>query len=948
MYLNKLVGFLALLLILPILSFGQTVPVAPNMLLDIGGLRGSAISSSLKFDAQGNFYVIGHLSNGPYNVVDFDPSAGITGSTEKNAGQFLAKYNAAGALAWVKRFEQEWTGVDASGLDIDRNGNITIIGKKDSRGRINGVRNVIYIDAYIVHLDNNGNVLWEKFVESGSRAIPADLSDYKLFNDAQIGYKVASDAAGNLIGLFAFGGSPDVSGKVTVKGNTDGLVVKYDPNGNVIWKFNLGAIGKQYDNKAIDVLVDKDNNIIIAGYGSGTVDYNPLGAPVMVSGSHTVFLAKYSAAGILQWVKSNDGSTFNYNVSLALDSQDNIYINGVINSATNFGSTPTLNPIGFQDIFIAKYSSAGNLLYRKDIGGAGTTVLNRGMAVGPDNSLYLTGNFFGKVDFDPSSAVAELTAGVDLSMFLAKYDDNGNYQWAFAIPDLARYNTIDINASGFNLDFSGGPPALREGVQYLNVNSNNEIFVTGQFGTSKPTINFNATGCGLSNMTLQGDKDMFIVSYVPTTEVPVTNNTATAPVVTTFCPGDDPGLITGSIPVGTNYTYQWQQSLDNKTFTDITGAVSKDFDPPAIIATTYYRRGILSSLCAAPNVSNVIKMTFIPPLSDNRIVAPSDSSFCNSGNAGLIRGYVPQAVVNIAYQWQQSTDNVTFTDISGANAKEYDPPSLSVTTYYRRLVTNLPCNIRTPGNTVTITINSLPVATVSAEQSICPGQSATLNATGGTRYSWSPAAGLSATDIAAPIATPATTTTYTVTVFNGDCSRQLTIKVNVATPPVVVAGPDINIFRGDKVQLSGQVTAASGTTYQWSPATYLDDPNSLAPNATPDQNITYKLTATTAGGCFVVNDEVSIRIKEKISIPNTFTPNGDNINDLWLISGLDTYDNSVLTVFNRFGQKVFNSIGYAKPWDGMVNNKRLPLGTYYYIIDLKDGRRPLSGYVTLL
>ncbi|MBC7398363.1 MAG: gliding motility-associated C-terminal domain-containing protein, partial [Mucilaginibacter sp.] len=532
-----------------------------------------------------------------------------------------------------------------------------------------------------------------------------------------------------------------------------------------------------------------------------------------------------------------------------------------------------------------------------------------------------------------------------------KYDDKGNYQWAFSIPDIAHFgNSLDINAYAGNIDIIGGDVLLRQGAQYLNVNSNNEIVVTGQFGFGIPqrTVNFDATGCGLSNMTAQGSGDIFIVRYAPTTEVPITNNTATAPAVTTICPGDAPGPITGSTPIGSNYTYQWQQSLDNKTFTDIPGALSKDFDPPAITATTYYRRGILKAVCAVPNVSNVITVNFIKPVSDNSIVAPSVNSFCNAGNASLIRGYVPQAVGNVDYQWQQSTDNVTFTDISGATAKDYDPPSASVTTYYRRLITNSPCNIRTPGNTVTITINPLPVATVSAEQSICPGQPATLNATGGTRYSWSPATGLSATDIASPIATPATTTTYTVTVFNNDCSNPLTVKVNVAAPPLVDAGPDKNIFRGDRVQLNGRVTAAAGTTYQWSPATYLDDPTSLTPVATPDQNITYKLTATTAGGCFVVNDEVSIKLKEKIRIPNTFTPNGDNVNDLWLIDGLDTYDNSVITVFNRFGQKVFNSIGYAKPWDGMVNNKRLPLGTYYYIIDLKDGQRPLSGYVMLL
>jgi gliding motility-associated-like protein len=795
-----------------------------------------------------------------------------------------------------------------------------------------------YVDAFIMHLDNSGNVLWEKLIESGSRNIPVDPKRLMIYSDIQTGYKVASDNAGNLIAVFKFGGSPDVDGKITAKGNNDGLVVKYAPNGSVIWKFDLGAtVGR--DNTALEALVDKDNNIIIAGYGNGMVDYNPLGTPAIVSEDHSIFLAKYSPAGILQWIKSINGYDVDYKMTLALDGQDNVYVNGLFTAPINFGGTQTLSTIGQQDMFIAKYSSAGNLLYDKNMGGAGAAMLNRGMVTGPDNSLYLTGNFKGKADLDPSSSVAELNSNGAISMFLAKYDDNGNYQWAFGIPGFG--NSTDI----LDVNVNGGTAISDIGAKYVNVNSNNEIVLIGQFQKTK---NFDATGCGLSTMTAQGNDDMFIVRYVPTATILVTNNTATAPAVNTICPGDDPGLITGSTPIGNNYTYQWQQSLDNNNFTDITGALSKDFDPPAITATTYYRRSILTSVCAAPNTSNVVTITFIPHLSDNTIVAPSESSFCNAGNPSLIRGYAPQAIGSISYQWQQSTDNVTFTDISGANAKDYDPPSVSVTTYYRRLVTNLPCNIRTPGNTVTITINPLPIATVSAEQTICLGQSATLNATGGTRYSWSPATGLSATDIASPIATPTTATTYTVTVFNDNCSSPLTVKINVAVPPLVNAGPDKTIFRGDKVQLTGEVTATAGTTYQWSPATYLDDPNSLTPIATPAQNITYKLTATTANGCFVVNDDASIRVIERIKIPNTFTPNGDNVNDLWLIDGLDSYDSSVITVFNRFGQKVFTSIGYAKPWDGMLNNKHLPLGTYYYIIDLKDGKRPLSGYVTLV
>jgi gliding motility-associated-like protein len=84
-----------------------------------------------------------------------------------------------------------------------------------------------------------------------------------------------------------------------------------------------------------------------------------------------------------------------------------------------------------------------------------------------------------------------------------------------------------------------------------------------------------------------------------------------------------------------------------------------------------------------------------------------------------------------------------------------------------------------------------------------------------------------------------------------------------------------------------------------------------------------------------------------IVIPNTFTPNADGINDIWAISGLDSYPQSTTQVFNRYGSLVFQSQGYPKAWDGTKNGALLPFGTYYYKIDLKNGTI-FSGWVLIL
>jgi len=85
----------------------------------------------------------------------------------------------------------------------------------------------------------------------------------------------------------------------------------------------------------------------------------------------------------------------------------------------------------------------------------------------------------------------------------------------------------------------------------------------------------------------------------------------------------------------------------------------------------------------------------------------------------------------------------------------------------------------------------------------------------------------------------------------------------------------------------------------------------------------------------------------KISVPNAFSPNGDGINDTWVITHLSAYPGATVQVFNRYGQLVFQSENNSKTWDGTYNGKPLPMATYYYIIDLKNNQKKLAGSITI-
>ena len=79
-----------------------------------------------------------------------------------------------------------------------------------------------------------------------------------------------------------------------------------------------------------------------------------------------------------------------------------------------------------------------------------------------------------------------------------------------------------------------------------------------------------------------------------------------------------------------------------------------------------------------------------------------------------------------------------------------------------------------------------------------------------------------------------------------------------------------------------------------------------------------------------------------------FSPNGDGINDTWKIQYLESYPGATIDVFNRYGQKVFSSLGYNKEWDGTFKGNPLPVGTYYYIINPKNGRALINGSITII
>ena len=214
-----------------------------------------------------------------------------------------------------------------------------------------------------------------------------------------------------------------------------------------------------------------------------------------------------------------------------------------------------------------------------------------------------------------------------------------------------------------------------------------------------------------------------------------------------------------------------------------------------------------------------------------------------------------------------------------------------------------------------------------------------MNANGGTSYTWNPITYLSNPQISNPWAFPPSTTTYYVAIHQGTCTfdtLQLTVTVN--PKPILIAGTSQTLTAGSSVQLS-----AIGTNidfYSWTPTASLSCNTCAMPTASPTENTVYYITVSNVFGC-KANDSVNIKIRcenNQVFLPNTFTPNGDGVNDVFAVRGVGISNILSFRIYNKWGTLVFERTNfsandYSNGWDGTFNSTPLGNDIYIYTVD---------------
>jgi len=304
-----------------------------------------------------------------------------------------------------------------------------------------------------------------------------------------------------------------------------------------------------------------------------------------------------------------------------------------------------------------------------------------------------------------------------------------------------------------------------------------------------------------------------------------------------ICSGDIPyDLTVSSVSSGTDYLYQWQRSTDNINFTDITGTTHEVFVMSTVTQTTFFRRRIRSTLggsCEKYSTSHLVEVSDLNP----GVLDPSQNqTICFNTSPGILESGVggsdaSSSFGTLSYQWQQSYDNFSWSNIASATTASYFPPPLTQTTYYKRVASNeLPngSSCALSSNVVSITVVSPTISFYSSVSSntFCNGESITFTASGSLMYEFL----INGTTVQGPSATNTYSTVLTqsssVTLIASGYTCTETLLLNMYRNDVqagTISGTQ-TICYGEAAELisvlpgsvNGVTLVGSGTgNYQW-------------------------------------------------------------------------------------------------------------------------------------
>lgn len=389
-------------------------------------------------DPEGNVYLTGIF----HETVDFDPSSGVdelisTGDDDI----FIAKYNEEGVLMWVKLVMIFDVGMSTgeerpAAITRDEDGNLYIIGESSI-----GMTGTI-----ISKWTADGNEVWTKFLTENNPLtdiFPMDI--LALGNTLKI--------TGSFRGTIDFDPSETAT---SLTGNTSGFILSLDLDGNFEWVKDIRSNSLA---QVTSIEGDVQGNIYTAGLFNGTMDLDPSVQNVIIESNsasdNSAFIAKYTSQGEFVWGNSMIVNATNGHIfmnSIAIDSEDNIVMIfpfiGTVTLDENGSEAATFSSPVNTGTVIAKYSSEGSLTWAKAMNGTSQALgFATDVAIDVCNAIYLSGEFIGGWDLDPSNSnfILFSDSNAKSDIFLASLSEAGIFNWGMRIGGPGNPDFVEIN-----------------------------------------------------------------------------------------------------------------------------------------------------------------------------------------------------------------------------------------------------------------------------------------------------------------------------------------------------------------------------------------------------------------------------------------------------------------------------------------------------------------------
>ncbi len=700
----------------------------------------------------------------------------------------------------------------------------------------------------------------------------------------------------------------------------DAFLVKFSPAGTRLWGTYYGG---EQNELGYEVASDTSGDVYIVGNTLSTTGISTPGAfkttltttPSSTFGSD-VFLAKFNTAGNLLWGTYYGGDKYELGYGLAVDDNNNVFICGYSQSLTGIATTGTHQSTlsgTSNDAFLVKFRANGTRVWGTYFGGTSSDIGNS-LAIDTNNNIYMSGRTNSTASISTAGSFQAINGG-GLDAFLAKFNQSGNRIWA---------------------TFYGGNRSDYSYAVAVNKNTNNAMMSGDTYSSNLPV-----SPCALQTR-LRGLENGFIGQFYPDGSIYCSsyfgNNHEEDTKITTF---DCYIYLTGYSPSGVSTTPGAHQTVSGGS-------------------TEAWIGQLFTNTCG---VSTPIKSLPVSTVNNTNVCKPCNGSATVIVNSSCLEDSL------YTYTWSNGTIISNSTDTFNTVL------NLCADNYWVEVMIQNACIITRDTVYFTISDTLLPVIDFTLD-SVCFGFSTSftntsINEPAGTSYLWDFGDG-NASTLNNPSHVYSSPGTYSVTYIHqyGPGCFDTIIKTTTVYPKpkadfsITLEGIEyfsdnldslcaylyetIEFKDYSTVQVPGLIN-----DYLWSFSTERTSVNQNPSYAFQGiKSHPISLVVTSDKGCKdTANSIIKVCDDFNFSIPNSFTPNEDGINDLFIHNGfgIDT-EKYLFQIFNRWGELIYETTK-LDGWDGTHNGVKVPEGVYVWKVQYKriNGNEitEKTGHVTL-